>query len=912
VAWLTGPVEPAPPAPATTGELEARRAQLEILAEIQREFAVELNLDRLLHLVVARASRLFGADGVIYLVQGERLLLPRAWSEGALFDRELPFGRGVTGRCAAERRGLLVNDYAASPYATPEYVTQGFRRMLAHPLIVRERLLGVIRLSRLGDDSPPFTPDERGVLESFASQAAIAIENARLHEETERRLGETESLLAVSRALSSTLDFDRLSRQLMREIARIIEADSVGVWKVDHTGEWLDPTIGYHVPPQWLPGIRRLRVSLVQHEFYAEAARTRRAVFARDVATDPRVPEAVRRAAQHRSHLFVPIIAKERVIGGFIAVWWERERDLAARDLALMEAIASQAGAALENLRLFEENRRRVEELSVLHELSRALTGQLDREALLDAVRRLLPRALAVDKFVVLLGDDSAHEVEAVLRVQDGLVDSRSVRRYPRGVGLTSVVLESGRPLRTDDYAAECAGRGITVPDVSGPPHWLGVPLVTGDAVLGALTVSRRAIAFTDAEERLAASIADLAALALRSAQLYGDRTRAYGELRAAQDHLVRTEKLRALGEMASGVAHDFNNLLAAILGRAQLLLRRIDDPRLRQWLQVIERSAIDGAQTVRRLQEFARVRRDEPLVPVDVNDIVRDALEITQSRWREDSLRRGVTIEVRTTLDPVPLVAGDPAELREAMTNLILNAVDAMPSGGVLTLASAAVDGHVEVTVSDSGVGIPAAIRDKIFDPFFTTKGPQGTGLGLSMTYGIVSRHGASIAVTSAEGQGATFRLTFPSLDSRALPPPDSGVETSAQGPRRCLVVDDEETVATVIGDVLESLGHQAVVTTSASEAIARFRAEPFDVVFTDLAMPGLSGWQVAQAVKDVVPHVPVFMVTGFGVTLTAEERRAHGVEAIFSKPLKIEDIVHAMAQVARRRDRADGREGS
>jgi CheY-like chemotaxis protein len=213
---------------------------------------------------------------------------------------------------------------------------------------------------------------------------------------------------------------------------------------------------------------------------------------------------------------------------------------------------------------------------------------------------------------------------------------------------------------------------------------------------------------------------------------------------------------------------------------------------------------------------------------------------------------------------------------------------------------------------VSDSGVGIPPDIREKIFDPFFTTKGPQGTGLGLSMTYGIVSRHGASIAVTSEEGHGSTFRLTFPCLDPLALPTPGLEAETSPAGPLRCLVVDDEEAVAAVIGDVLETLGHQAVVLTDGAEAVARFRAEPFDAVFTDLAMPGLSGWQVAQAVKDAAPDVPVFMVTGFGVTLSAEERRAHGVEAIFSKPLKIEDVVHAMAQIARRRDRAGGREVS
>ena len=193
--------------------------------------------------------------------------------------------------------------------------------------------------------------------------------------------------------------------------------------------------------------------------------------------------------------------------------------------------------------------------------------------------------------------------------------------------------------------------------------------------MIGVLALRSAERPFTEAEERLLVNTAHLAALALASVRLYEERTRAYGELAAAQDQLVRTEKLRALGEMASGVAHDFNNLLASVLGRAQLLLRRVQEPQLRQWLQVIERSALDGAQTVRRLQEFTRIRRDQPLVPLDLNQVVRDALEITQSRWKDEPTSRGIVIEVRTRLAEVPAVLGDAAELREAMTNLILNA---------------------------------------------------------------------------------------------------------------------------------------------------------------------------------------------------------------------------------------------
>src|SRR6266571_3688791 len=357
---------------------------------------------------------------------------------------------------------------------------------------------------------------------------------------------------------------------------------------------------------------------------------------------------------------------------------------------------------------------------------------------------------------------------------------------------------------------------------------------------------------------------------------------------------------------MASGVAHDFNNLLASILGRAQLVLQRVQNPQLRQWLQVIERAALDGAQTVRRLQEFTRIRRDEPFVAVDLNEVVREALEITQSRWRDEAVSRGVPLEVRNDLAALPKVAGDPVELREALTNLILNAVDAMPDGGVLTLTTAVGHGEIAVTVSDTGVGIPDGIRGKIFDPFFTTKGPQGTGLGLSMTYGILSRHGGRITVESHVGRGTAFRLTFTPGDALDLDGPAPAPEPTPLGVSlRCLVVDDEDEVGTVLGDVLKTGGHQVVVLNDGAEAIARFRAEPFDLVFTDLAMPRVSGWQVAQAVKAIAPAVPVVLVTGFGVELSAEERRAHGVDLVVVKPLKIKDVLDVVARVARRRAR-------
>jgi len=751
-----------------------------------------------------------------------------------------------------------------------------------------------------------FTSAEIRLVEGVAAQIGLAMENAELTRQTQAKLAETETLLSASRAVSSTLDVQGVLRHFLRSVAQTIGADCVGSWMLQEDGEWLEPLAGYRVPPERLEAFREYRISILKHAFYAEAARTCRAVYTTDARSDTRIPAAIREQGPHRTQLFVPVVVKDRMIAGFAAVWWEQAREFTEGELALMEALASQAGVALENARLFAENGRRVEELSVLHDLSRAVTGQLDRAALIAALRSQLARVLAVENMVVILKDEEHDDLEVALRIAGGVEDTAAPRRFPtHACGLVTVVLQQNEPVRTDDYAAECARHGVEpVTTSAGLRHWLGAPMIAGDRALGVLVVRGGDRVFTDADERLLMNIAHLAALALSSARLYEERTRALGELGAAQDQLVRTEKLRALGEMASGVAHDFNNLLAAILGRAQLLLRRVKEPQQRQWLQVIERSALDGAQTVKRLQDFTRIRRDEPMIPLTLSDIVRDALEITQSRWQEEPLSRGVSIEVRTALPAVPPILGDGAELREVFTNLILNAVDAMPEGGTLTLQTAVAERQVVATVADTGTGIPEAVRDKIFDPFFTTKGARGTGLGLSLSYGIVSRHGGTITVDSAEGRGTTFRVALPAAvtasPSAVRPAPADGEPLRSL---RCLVVDDESTVRTVLTDVLTAAGHQVIEAADGAEAIERVHAETFDLVLTDLAMPRVSGWQVARAAKQAAPGVPVFLVTGFGVELSADERRANGVDAVLVKPLQIQDILDAVAQVAQTR---------
>ncbi len=754
------------------------------------------------------------------------------------------------------------------------------------PATVRGEMVGAIFLTwwKTGRE---FSESEVRLVEGVAAQVGLGMENAELARQTEQKLQETETLLSVSQALASTLDVDALSRQFLRHVARGLGADTVGLWLLEDNREWLVPLAGYRVPPEWLAAVHR------------------RSVVSADAVNDPRIPEDMRRAVPARTQLFVPIVAQEQMIGGFVALWATEARELTEAELRLMEAVASQAGVALQNARLFQDNQRRVQELSVLHELSRAVTGQLDQSGLLDTVYQQVARVLEVRSLAVVLLDEEHNRLNVVLRVRDGQrCEDEEPHFYPRdGAGLSGRVFETGRPIRTTDYAADCARLGVTpLPAAVGMPYCLIVPMTAGDRVLGVLSLRSPDHAFGEADERLLVNIAQLAALMLRSARLYEERTRAFGELASAQDQLVRTEKLRALGEMASGVAHDFNNVLASILGRAQLLLERIQDVKLRRWLQVIERAAMDGGRTVRRLQDFTGIRRDQPAVAVELNQVVQQVLETTESTWRQDARRRGVEIDVLTDLaERLPNIAGDPAELREAFTNLVLNAVDAMPKGGQLTLRTSSPEGQVMVEVIDTGTGIPEPIRQKIFDPFFTTKGPKGTGLGLSMAYGILARHSGRITVESEEGRGTTFRLIFPPSDQVAEAAAEPAPASDSSVVLRCLVVDDEEEVAEVVADILTTAGHVAVVAGSGQAAVDLFSAEPFDLVFTDLAMPGMTGWQVARAVKARTPEVGVVMMSGFGVEVEPAELRTNGVDLVLSKPLQIKDVLRAMATIQR-----------
>ena len=366
-------------------------------------------------------------------------------------------------------------------------------------------------------------------------------------------------------------------------------------------------------------------------------------------------------------------------------------------------------------------------------------------------------------------------------------------------------------------------------------------------------------------------------------------------ELAEAHEQVTRLQKLGALGEMASSFAHSFNDVLTPIIGRSQLLAQRVSDPQAREWLETIERAALDGAQTVRRIQEFMRLRREEPTVAVDLGAVVRQAVEAAAPRRRP-----GVRIE--TAVDPLPPIAGDPLGLREAIANIVTNAIEAAPDGTAVMISTGMDGGDAVIGVTDAGMGMAPAVQARIFEPFFTTK-PGATGLGLCLAHGIVSRHGGQIEVDSTPGKGTTVRVKFP-VEAVARPRASGGVRAQAPGgPARCLVVDDDPQVRDMIRDILSNAGHTVVVGVDGADGVEKFKADAaFDVVITDLAMPKLNGLQLARVCKTLRPAVPVVMLTGWGVLLTEDELAEHGVDEVLSKPVRMDQVLGAIAAVRTR----------
>jgi len=420
--------------------------------------------------------------------------------------------------------------------------------------------------------------------------------------------------------------------------------------------------------------------------------------------------------------------------------------------------------------------------------------------------------------------------------------------------------------------------------------------------------------AFSAAECEFLRQLSSHVALASHQARLYGALQQAYDDLRQSQHAVMQQERLRALGQMASGIAHDINNAISPVYLYTESLLERetsLSD-RARGYLQTIQRAIGDVAQTVARMREFYREREAQlRLDRVDLNHALRQVVELTKPRWGDQPQQRGIMVDLQLQLtEPLPEIMGAEHEIRDALTNLIFNAVDAMPNGGPLilrtrTLASEGGGGRVLLEVCDSGVGMDDDTRRRCLEPFYTTKGERGTGLGLAMVYGMIQRHSAEIQIESTLGKGTLVRLSFPAEASSMVMAAPIVRPVTLNRRLRILLVDDDPLLIKSLRDTLEQDGHLIEATHGGKAGIEAFAAahqrhESFDIVITDLGMPHVDGRRVAAEIRAISSTTPVILLTGWGQRMLADNETPAHVSRVLSKPPRLQDLRTALAELA------------
>ena len=564
--------------------------------------------------------------------------------------------------------------------------------------------------------------------------------------------------------------------------------------------------------------------------------------------------------------------------------------------------------------------------LSLLNQITQAISDRQDTGSILHVSLRQLEEHLGIDLGIVAFFDPERRSLDvAAVCVKNPLLGNK-------------LDLSEGAvlPLAETDFQLCEKGQTVYIADtikwknsfveklaVTGWRSVTAVPLMVEEKFFGLLIAARlKPDDFSSGDTEFLRMLSEHVALAAHQSRLHSDLEKAYNELRRTQATVLQQERLKALGQMASGIAHDVNNALSPVIGFSELILRgKYDlDQSVKKYLNHIRTAGEDIAHIVARLREFYRTREEnEALNELNLNTLVEQVVDMTRPRWRDIPQSNGITIEVRTALaSDAPPLAGIESEIREAITNLVLNAVDAMPAGGKITVATRVMrhDGSqngskhpvkVVVEVSDTGTGMDEETRKRCLEPFFSTKGKRGTGLGLAMVYGVMERHEGLIEIQSEVGKGTTFRLVFP---VRAQSPVVELEKDSSGGirPMQILCIDDEALLRELLKEMLERDGHEVVLTENGQAGLDQFRIaterhRPFDLVITDLGMPYLDGRQVAKTIKHHSPRTPVVMLTGWGAFMKEDGSGPEDVDGVLSKPPRSRELREMLRRISRNR---------
>jgi signal transduction histidine kinase/HAMP domain-containing protein len=744
---------------------------------------------------------------------------------------------------------------------------------------------------------------------------AAAVESA--SRELHRGQQAAAALARVSQAFTETPDVSAIGRQIVEHVVPVFDAASANLRVLDPDGSLR--TVARHSAsaiPELAADVMPRGMGITGAAVNAGAP-----LQSLNILEDPliQLTDGVRRLLRESGvvvWLAVPLRVNGKPIGA-LSIGARAGRAFSPAEVTLLQTFADQAALAVRQAQLFEESEHRRQTAEALAEIGRLLSQTLDPRVvgtrIVDSVQTLLAARSAI-----------LYSLEPSSRVLTAHTVSTDLgpvfdwtRRLEPGEGIAWLAVDQRGPILSPDVLADAR---LVYPlaiaaRVAPSAHraLLAVPLTLHDRIVGALVVADATGRVYDAHDaQLAQAFATQAAIALENASLYQDLQRAYAELARAQAQLTQAQKMEAIGHLAGGIAHDFNNLLTVILGRCALLLDQLltDDP-ARPKLESIQKAADRAALLTRQLLAFSR-RQVLQSTALDLTHVVTELLPMLHSVL-------GETSELAVLGEGAPaFVKADQGQLDQVLINLVVNARDAMPQGGRVTIRTATVDvdaeaaarldlpagPYVRLAVTDTGHGMSPEVRARVFEPFFTTKGVgKGTGLGLSMAHGIIGQHGGTMVVESREGEGSTFTVYLPRIDASdaPAPPPPEIPGRGDPATARILLVDDEDDLRSVARDILGAAGYTVLEARDGPGAlrIARETPGPIDLLVTDVVMPQLSGRELAQHLAPMHPETKVLYMSGH----TGDAILRHGVSessaAFLPKPFGPEALLQTVCEV-------------
>src|SRR5262245_25093969 len=873
-------------------ESEKRRtAQLVVIHNISRRLSSILDFDSVFKEFAGLLQSHFHFSHIIIysLDDRERLVLSARvgeQGEGSTIPSELSVTEDSVIVRAFKRVQTAQRIAADDEVFLEGTLLPGIRSQICVPFQHAAKTVGVINIEsdkRLAFDSQDVT-----VIETLGDYLATWVNNANLYTDIGRKANALQTLNSIGKAISSELNINNLFELIYSQVRQVLNSEDFFIALLEKGHNRIE--VKFEVSN----GRRRTYVrSLSQESLVGYVMQTRTPFLVKDHFEN--VYEAITGRKPHliaQSWLGVPLILGDQALGAIVLQNIRTRRAYDRDDLNFLSTIADQAAVAISNARLFREAQERATRLAVVNEITREASLNLDVDKLFEKITTQLKRVISFEKSSIAIYQ---HETDtfALINVYGENITAGFYKgmQIPGRETVMKIAHETKKPYYTRSLNQNVANSSPYL-ITQGIQSAVSIPIISEDVCLGTLNLgSQKEDGFSADQIDLMQTIANGLGNALKNARLYTALEQSYSELQTAQEQLIKSEKLRALGEMSAGVAHDFNNMLGAILGRAQLMKTQVFDPAVLRGLDIIEKAAIDGATTIRRLQDFTRKRTDQVFKHVDLVQVIEDTLSMTRTRWETSAHVNGIQYNVTTHFDSVLPIAGESSELIEVLTNVIFNALDAMPSGGSLHIRAGTQGERVFVSVTDTGRGMTEEIRRRVFDPFFTTKGVKGNGLGMSVAYGIVNRHKGDIEIESEVGKGTTVRIFLP-VNLHAVRQIAEVAVKPQKRTGRFLIVDDEDPIRDLLAEMLVEQGHEVHTASGGKEGLEIFKTRMPDLVITDLGMPEVSGWDVATGVKALNPSASVILMTGWGITLDKDHARERGVDVILSKPFQISEI--------------------